>query len=83
VVVENPGPSDFSSIAHLQLTRDATRFDGRFRLTDVLAWIDANDASPLPPLSGRITTPTLDVAGAILEGVDIELHDPALDAPSP
>jgi hypothetical protein len=85
VVLDYAGPFDFSSIARLQLTRDDTRFDGRFKLPDVLAWIDADttDASPLPPLSGRITTPTLDVAGAILEGVDVRLHDPALDAAAP
>jgi len=85
VVLDYAGPFDFSSIARLQLTRDDTRFDGRFKLPDVLAWIDADttDASPLPPLSGRITTPTLDVAGAILEGVDVRLHDPALDTAAP
>lgn len=83
VVLDYAGPFDFSSIARLQLTRDDTRFDGRFRLPDVLAWIEATDASPLPPLRGRITTPTLDIAGAILEGVDVRLHDPALDTAAP
>ena len=65
-------PFDFSSVARLQLMRDDTRFDARFALPAVLAWIDAPPSSPLPPLSGRLTTPTLDIDGAILEGVDIE-----------
>ena len=49
----------------------------------MLAWVDAPNESPIPPLSGRITTPTLDIAGAILEGVDVRLHDPALDTAAP
>jgi hypothetical protein len=34
-------------------------------------------------LSGRLTTPTLDIGGAILEGVDVRMHDPALDTVAP
>ena len=78
VVLDYAGPFDFSAIARLQLQRDDTRFDGRFRLPDVLAWIDG-DPSPLPPLSGRATTPRLEIAGAILEGVDARFEDSALD----
>ena len=49
---------DLSDVASLQLQRDATRFDGRFRLPQMLAWIDASaTASPLPPLDGTLTTP--------------------------
>ena len=83
VVLDYRGPFDFSSVARLRLQRDDTQFDGRFKLPDVLAWIDATQASPLPPLSGRILTPTLDIGGALLEGVDVRLHDPALDAAAP
>ena len=78
VVLDYAGPFDFSAIARLQLQRDDTRFDGRFRLPEVLAWIDG-DPSPLPPLSGRATTPRMEIAGAILEGVDARFEDPALD----
>src|SRR5688572_25083246 len=56
-VLDYTGPFDFSDIARLQLARDDTRFDGRFRLPDVLAWIDATPASPLPPLAGTVRTP--------------------------
>ncbi|MEO6263450.1 MAG: hypothetical protein ABIO58_00485 [Luteimonas sp.] len=71
------GNSDFSDIAALQLRRDAARFDGRFRLPDVTAWIDAAaGGSPLPPLDGRVTTPGLEISGAQLEGVEITLDEP-------
>ncbi|MGO4550392.1 hypothetical protein AB4059_04725 [Lysobacter sp. 2RAF19] len=83
VVLDYAGPFDFSSVARLQLARDETRFDARFALPAVLAWIDADPGSPLPPLSGRLTTPTLDIGGALLEGVDVRMHDPALDTVAP
>ena len=73
------GKPDLTDIAALQLQREDTRFDGRFRLPEVSAWIDAPDASPLPPLAGRLGTPRLDVSGVQLEGVEITLDDPALD----
>jgi hypothetical protein len=79
-VLDYAGPFDLTSIARLQMHRDETTFDGRFRLPDVLAWIDAPPTSPLPPLTGTVRTPRLDIAGAILEGVDVRLDDPALDA---
>ncbi|HKN79228.1 MAG TPA: hypothetical protein VJW16_08695 [Lysobacter sp.] len=81
-VLDYAGAVDFSDIARLQVARDDTRFDGRFRLPDVLAWIDDTHASPLPPLAGRITTPRLEIAGAVLEGVDARFHDSGLDDPA-
>ena len=80
VVLDYAGPFDFSSVARVQLARDATRFDARFALPSVLAWIDAPPGSPLPPLSGRLTTPTLDVGGAILEGLP-EIAEQIFDMP--
>lgn len=77
-VLDYAGPSDFSDVARLQVDRDATHFDGRFRLPQILAWIDAKGGAPLPPLAGRITTPQLEVAGAVLEGVDVRLEEPTL-----
>ena len=52
------GASDLSDIAALSLRRDQTAFDGRFRLFEVLDWSAASaKGSPLPPLSGTLTTP--------------------------
>jgi hypothetical protein len=71
------GALNLDDEAALQLRRDATRFDGRFRLPRVLAWIEAKQGSPLPPLSGLLTTPTMEISGATLEGVEIEMNDDA------
>lgn len=75
--------TDFSGPATLQVQRDDTTLDARFKLPAVLDWIDADtNRSPLPPLQGRLRTPRIDVAGAQLEGVDIEFDDPEI-APLP
>ena len=73
------GEIGFADVASLQLQRDRTRFDARFRLPAVLAWMDADaTGSPLPPLRGHLSTPRLEIAGATLEGVEVELDDPDL-----
>ena len=75
------GASDLSGIAALRLQRDQTVFDGRFRLFEVMDWSAAGaKGSPLPPLSGTLTTPRLEVSGAVLEGVELQLEDPAIPA---
>lgn len=71
------GASTLSDTASLQLRRDATRFDGRFRLPQVLQWIGQETGTPLPPLTGTLTAPELEVSGARLEGVQVEFDDPA------
>ncbi len=74
------GKTDLSDVTRLQLQRDATRFDGRFRAFEVADWIEEHGSgSPLPPLDGTITTPRMEVAGAQLEGIEIVLDEPALD----
>ena len=76
--------TDFSGPATLQVKRDDTALDARFRLPDVLAWLDADaGGSPLPPLQGHLRTPRIDIAGARLEGVDIEFDDPGIAVPPP
>lgn len=73
------GAIDFADLAALELRRDDTRFDARFRLPAVLAWLDADaTGSPLPPLQGSLSTPRLEIAGATLEGVEVELDDPGI-----
>jgi hypothetical protein len=34
--------------------------------------------SPLPPLRGHLQTPRIDIAGATLEGVEIDFEDDAV-----
>ena len=70
------GPVDLSGRTRLQLTRDATRFDARFRLPQVTQWIDALARdTPLPPLDGTLSTPRLVVSGATLDGVEVTFDD--------
>lgn len=78
-VLRYVGKPDLTEIVALQLQRDGTRFDGRFRLPEISSWIDAGDSSPLPPLDGQLRTPQLEVSGAQLHGVEITIDDPALD----
>jgi len=74
------GPTDLSASTHLLLQRDAARFDARFHLPAVLQWVDHMDTgSPLPPLDGTLTAPRLELAGAVFEGVEVQLQD---DAPT-
>ncbi len=76
------GSTDLSGQSALQLRRDETRFDGRFHLPAVLQWIDQiADGTPLPPIDGTLTTPTLEISGATLEGVEIEFD--AADGTTP
>lgn len=77
------GRVDFSDIAALRLQRDETSTEARFHLPVVLSWLQAAaGGSPLPPLRGRLRTPRVEVAGAQLEGVEIQFDDPAI-APAP
>lgn len=74
------GPLDLSGPARLQLRDRATRFDARFRLPAMLEWLEADRrGSPLPPLSGRMATARLEIPGATLHGVEIEIDDADVD----
>jgi hypothetical protein len=46
----------------------------------VQAWVDGGMQEPLPPLDGSLRTPLLEIAGARLEGVSVEIDDPLVDA---
>jgi hypothetical protein len=75
------GRMDLGDVASLALRRDDTRFDARFRITDATAWANAKArGSLLPPLSGTLHAPRMEIAGATLEGVEVELDDPDLPA---
>ena len=77
------GRVDFSDVTALALRRDDTTFDARFKLPVVLGWVDSGTTgSPLPPLDGQLRTPRLEIAGATLEGVEVEFEDD-LTMPAP
>ena len=70
------GAPDASGPARLALRRDATALEASFRLPEMLAWLDAGaSGSPLPPLSGTLTTPRLVLDGVTLDGVQLQLDD--------
>ncbi|MDB6163836.1 MAG: hypothetical protein JWL98_1268 [Xanthomonadaceae bacterium] len=70
------GKPDLSDAIALQLHRDATQFEGRLQLSRFSTWIGAAaSGSPIPPLVGRVTAPQLDIAGATLQGVTIDIDD--------
>jgi hypothetical protein len=70
---------DLGDVAALELRRDATRFDARVRVADATAWANAGaGGSLLPPLDGHLSTPRLDIAGATLEEVEVDIDDPDL-----
>lgn len=75
------GSSDLSGATALHLQRDDARFEGQFRLPALIDWIDAKNAPLLPPLTGRLAVPTLEVSGATLEGVEITIDE--TDAATP
>ncbi|MFC3816061.1 hypothetical protein [Lysobacter sp. GCM10012299] len=81
---EYRGRADLSNTSAMQLQRDATRFEGRFRLPEVLTWIDAIDnGTPLPPLAGHLSTPRLEIPGGTLEGVEVDFTPTPGEAMSP
>ncbi|MGH8030785.1 MAG: hypothetical protein ACREO8_00075 [Luteimonas sp.] len=70
------GKADFSDPLGLQLRRDATRFDARLHIDAVTAWTRRIDAgTPLPPLTGQLSSPRIDISGMQLEGVEIDFDD--------
>ena len=70
------GTPDLGNEAHLDLRRDATRFDGYFRVPRLSAWLDQlATGTPLPPMRGTLETPRLEIAGATLTGVRLQMDD--------
>ncbi|RMH94411.1 hypothetical protein EBB59_01580 [Lysobacter pythonis] len=73
------GAPGLGEVIALRLQRDAAHFDSRLRLHEMLAWRDtAQTGSPLPPLDGRLSIPRLEIDGAVLEGVEVDIDDPGI-----
>ena len=75
------GPTDLAAPLALRLRRDETLLDTRLVLPEMLAWLDAAPGNPLPPLTGELQTPLLEIGGATLEGLRITLDAEPEDAP--
>ena len=73
------GPSDGSGEATLHAERSGASLDLRSSPTAVVEWAAAADGSPLPPLDGGMQAQTVEVSGATLRGVTIELERDAAE----
>ena len=78
------GRTSLADAARLHLQRDDTVFDARFRLPRITAWLaDGAAGSPVPPLSGQLSTPALEISGARLQGIEVEFEDEPAKDPGP
>jgi len=86
VSIAYAGAANLGDPLQLHVARDDLRFDGRLDLPALAAWAaaDAKD-SPLPPLTGRLETPRIEISGARIEGIVVEFGDASdeADAPAP
>lgn len=79
VAIDYRGPAAFDGIVRLRAAHRATRFDGRFRIAGITRWLETDLSNPLPPIDGSARTPVLEIAGARLEGVEIEVDDASIE----
>lgn len=82
VVATYHGPVDPTGAPiDLELVRGDARAAATARLPAVLAWLDgAATGTPLPPVRAVARVPRVEVAGAVVEGLEIEL-DPGVEDP--
>ena len=75
------GAPDLSALLALRLSRGDARFEGYVRLKEIPGWLAQLDAgTPLPPASGTVHAPVLEIPGATLHGVEIRIDEqPAED----
>ena len=76
------GDGDFSGPLHLLLRRDETTLEAEFAPTAMMAWLEASEANPLPPLVGELRTPSMVVEGVELEGVRMSIEEEPLASDS-
>lgn len=68
------GARDLGSPVFLRAHRADARAEAQARVSEVFAWMDGPSTSPLPPLRARASAPRVEVAGAVLEGVEIDIE---------
>jgi len=69
------GKPDFSDVLSLDSALGETKFHSTLRLPEMQAWLSADSAAPLPPMTGTLVSPQLNVDGAELKGVSVEIED--------
>jgi hypothetical protein len=71
------GAADFSAPLALGFAIDGARLGAATRVAEMMAWLDQPHASPLPPLTGHLTLPQLDMEGITLRGVRVDMDEGA------
>ena len=71
------GKPDFSDPLSLVMAREPTVLEATVRIPELKQWLATKDASLLPPLNGKLRTPSLDFDGVQMQGVEIEVSDGA------
>ena len=71
------GAEDLSDPVSLEVTRGQTRLDATLVIEEVQAWLANEERTPLPPMLGRFTAPSLEIEGFTLENVQADLVEPA------
>lgn len=80
VTASYAGARDLSSPLLLQLRQQRAQAEARFRVADVFAWMEAGSTgTPLPPVQARASAPRIELAGAVLEGVELVIEDGAAE----
>lgn len=72
------GASDLTGPLQLLLRRDESTLEALFAPSELMAWLEAGEANPLPPLVGELRTPSMVVEGVELEGVRISIEEEPL-----
>ncbi|MFA6986704.1 MAG: hypothetical protein WC213_10905, partial [Arenimonas sp.] len=62
---------------------EPTTLQASLRVGDLQQWLAAADGSPLPPINGTLSTPSLEFDGVKLLGVEVEISDGNASAAPP
>ena len=76
------GKSDFSDTLRVDSALGETKFHSSLRLPEMQTWLGPDNAAPLPPLTGTLTSPQLNIDGVELKGVTVEIEDDPPAAPA-
>lgn len=83
VHVSYRGKRNLEDPLSLVMAREPTVLAISVRVPELQRWLDASDATPLPPLNGKLRTPVLVFDGVELQGVEVEMSDGDGDAAVP
>jgi len=83
ILASYQGPVLLTSPVMFDIRRGATSLKGQFGLEKIRGWLAAPAASPLPPVVATLQADRLDVGGAELHGVRLEVRDDPVPAANP